>query len=71
MKISYPKCDILKNILQIVFEGDPLRLQCQASLAGLDSPTISWFWGKQDPSVAFKDVRLESTNLSITGALQR
>ena len=62
---------ILKNVLQIVFEGDPLRLQCQASLAGLDSPSISWFWGKQDPSQAFKDIRLESVNISSIGALQR
>lgn len=56
---------------QVVFEGDPLRLQCQASLVGLDSPSISWFWGKQDPAVAFKDVHLESVNVSDNGTLVR
>ncbi|XP_034243765.1 adhesion G protein-coupled receptor A3 [Thrips palmi] len=54
---------------QVVFEGDRLRLQCQASLVGLDSPSISWFWGKQDPAVAFKDVHLGSVNVSDNGTL--
>ncbi|KYB24876.1 adhesion G protein-coupled receptor A3 [Tribolium castaneum] len=69
---GFPIIEMKPSVNQVVFEGDPLKLQCTAPSISdtYDSPLsskIEWTWLDSDPKLYFSDITIENHFLQSTG----
>ena len=68
--------DVILFCLQVVFEGDSLRLRCRAPTIGTVlgdriGASVVWMWGSHNASKVFEEIQVENRYLEDSGLVER